>query len=53
MTADDFYEHFKDALKYLGLDWGQMDEAVVTIVGGKFIMTTANKSCILDTGEPE
>ena len=53
MTADDFYEHFKDALKYLGVDWGSMDEVVVTIVGGKFIMTTANKSCILDTGEPE
>lgn len=48
MTADDFYEHFKAALKYLDLDWGSMDEAIVTIEGGKFIMTTANKSCILD-----
>jgi hypothetical protein len=48
MNAADFYEHFKDALKYLGLSWGQMDQAVVNIVDGKFVMTTAGKSCTLE-----
>jgi len=48
MNADDFYEHFKDALKYLGLDWGELDQAIVSIVDGKFIMTTAGRSCILE-----
>ena len=53
MNADDFYEYFKDALKYLGVDWGSMDEVVVDIVDSKFVMTTANKSCILETKDKE
>ena len=48
MNAEDFYEHFKDALKYLGLSWGEMDQAVVRIIDGKFTVTTAGKSCTLD-----
>lgn len=51
MNADDFYEHFKDALKYLGVGWGEMDQVVVTIVDGKFEMSTANKSCAIQIGE--
>jgi hypothetical protein len=48
MNAADFYENFKDALKYLGVDWGEMDQVVVNIVDGKFVMTAANKSCTLE-----
>jgi hypothetical protein len=48
MNAEDFYEHFKDALKYLGLDWSQMDQAVVSLVDGKFTMIAAGKSCTLE-----
>ena len=48
MNAADFYEHFKDALNYLGLSWGDMDQVVVDIVDGRFVMTTANKSCTLE-----
>ena len=47
MNGADFYEHFKDALKYLGLDWSQMDQAVVRIIDGKFTVTAAGKSCTL------
>jgi hypothetical protein len=53
MNAADFYEHFKEALKYFGVAWGEMDQVVVDIVDGKFVMTAANKSCILDVGKPE
>ena len=48
MNAADFYEHFKEALKYLGLSWGEMDQAVVAITDGKFTMTAAGKSCTLE-----
>ena len=48
MNAEDFYEHFKDALKYLGLTWGEMDQAVVQIINGKFTVTAAGKSCTLE-----
>jgi hypothetical protein len=48
MNAADFYEHFKDALKYLGLSWGEMDQVVVDIVDGKFVMTAEGKSCTLE-----
>lgn len=48
MNAELFYTHFKDALKYLGLSWGEMDQAVVSIVDGKFTVTAAGKSCTLE-----
>jgi hypothetical protein len=48
MNGADFYEHFKDALKYLGLDWSQMNQVVVSIVDGKFTMIAAGKSCTLE-----
>ena len=48
MNGADFYEHFKDALKYLGLDWSEMDKVVVSIVDGKFTMIAAGKSCTLE-----
>ena len=48
MNAEDFYEHFKDALKYLGLSWGEMDQAVVSLVDGKFTMIAKGKSCTLE-----
>lgn len=34
MTADVFYEQFKDALKFLGVSWGQMELVTVTCDGG-------------------
>ena len=48
MNGADFYEHFKDALKYLGLSWVEMDQAVVRIIDGKFTVTAAGKSCTLE-----
>ena len=48
MNGADFYEHIKDALKYLGLDSSQMDKVVVSIVDGKFTMIAAGKSCTLE-----
>ena len=48
MNAEDFHEHFKDALKYLGLSWGEMDQAVVRIIDGKFTMIAKGKSCTLE-----
>ena len=48
MNAEDFYEHFKAGLRYLGLSWGEMDQAVVTIINGKFVMTAADKSCVVE-----
>jgi len=48
MNAEEFYEHFKEALKYLELDWSEMDQAVVSFVDGKFTMIAAGKSCTLE-----
>ena len=43
MLASDFYEEFKDALKYLGLKWGEMDLAQVSVINDKFIMSYGTK----------
>lgn len=39
MNADDFYEDFKDALKYLGLAWGDKHLAQVRLTAGAFCLS--------------
>ena len=48
INAADFYEHFKIALKYLDLPWGDMDKATISIIDGCFVMASAGKSCTLE-----
>lgn len=38
MNADDFYQDFKDALEYLGLPWGQKQQALVWLDGEAFCL---------------
>ena len=57
MNADEFYEDFKDALKYLGLSWGQKDLAQVWLEGGSFCLayggreTRVRLPCLAATAE--
>lgn len=51
MNAADFYIHFKDAIRYLDLSWGELDQVVVNIVDGKFVMTAGTKSCTFEMTE--
>lgn len=39
MNADFFYEEFKAALKFLGLEWGQKELATVTVADGCLVIT--------------
>ena len=44
MNACEFYESFKEALVYLGLQWGNMTLATVSIDGSKFTLSYGDKS---------
>lgn len=44
MNACEFYENFKEALDYLGLRWGNMALATVSIDGNKFTLSYGDKS---------
>jgi hypothetical protein len=41
MNAEDFYAAYKKALTFLGLSWGEADEATV-FVEGQFVVFSAN-----------
>jgi len=43
MNANEFYEEFKAALKYLGLTWGLMELATIKIDGEYIVMDYADK----------
>lgn len=47
MNADEFYEDFKDALKYLGLSWGQKDLAQVCFDGGSFCLSYGGRKTLV------
>ena len=36
MTAEEFYQNFTDALKYIGADWGEKEAVEVWLEDGKF-----------------
>lgn len=39
MSGDEFYEAFKDALKYVGLRFGEMNNADIELVGNEIRVT--------------
>lgn len=43
MTAENFYEEFKMALKMLGLSWGEQDKATIWVDGTHFWMQANGK----------
>ena len=47
MTADEFYEYFKDTIRYLNLRWAEMDRATVTILNDKFTLSYGDKSATI------
>lgn len=47
-NADDFYEAFKDALKWLGPGWSEKEKVTVSIHDGKFVMTYERVAVSMD-----
>ena len=45
MNAEDFYEFFKDALKYLGVTWDEKANVTVTISGKSIRFACHGKEC--------
>lgn len=45
MNAEDFYEHLKDALRFLGVSWGDKHLVAVSIVGGSVRLAYEGKEC--------
>jgi hypothetical protein len=43
MTADEFYNEFKDALKYLGVTWGDKHLVEVSTDGKEFTLKCAGR----------
>lgn len=50
MNADDFYEQFKDALKFLGPGWSGMDLVQVDIKGDTVNLSFENKTASIKNG---
>ena len=47
MNACNFYENFREALVYLGLQWGNMTLATVSIDNNKFTVSYGDKSATI------
>lgn len=45
MNASEFYENFKEALKFLGVSWSEMHQATVKIRGDHIEISALGKSC--------
>ena len=39
MNGEDFYEEFKEALKFIGLRWGEKDKATIEIWNGSIVIS--------------
>lgn len=44
MNGEEFYQNFKEALAFLGLDWGDKNEMTVKIEDGKIWFTHGDRS---------
>jgi hypothetical protein len=47
MTAQEFYEEFKESLNYLGVGFAGMEDAEVFIENGRFGMSANGKETLL------
>ena len=48
MNGEEFYEAFKEAIKFLGIRWGDMGEVTVTSGEGKLTFTANGRSCTVE-----
>lgn len=48
MTAEDFYNDFKEALQILNIPWGQMKEVAVFVEGNVVKYYSENKMYTID-----
>lgn len=51
MNAENFYEEFKEALRYLGVSWGNKHLIEVEIKKGKFVMRYGMKEISIKSKE--
>lgn len=52
MDGEEFYGAFKDALKYVGLMWGEMDNATVVIKDSELRISFDGRTAVV-TAAPE
>jgi len=51
VNADDFYEEFKAALKYLDVPWGEKERVTVAVVhGDRFLMVCDGRDVSFPVG---
>lgn len=53
ISADQFYEDFKDALRAVGLRFGEMHLAKVSVIGDKLTLRYRSKSVTMHFGDDD
>jgi hypothetical protein len=48
LNADDFYEHFKETLRFLGPGWAGKDKVIVSIKDNKIVYRFEHETVTLD-----
>lgn len=51
MNGDDFYEKFKDALRFFELSWGEKEKLIVTATADKIWFSYDRSSIVIDVKE--
>lgn len=51
MDAEQFYQSFKDALVFLDVRWGEMDQVNIEIRGSAVVFTCGAKTASFFVGE--
>lgn len=51
VNAAEFYEEFKEALKFVDVGFQGMDQAELTVEGSKIIVSHGRLSAVIDTEE--
>lgn len=53
MNAREFYEEFKAMLSFVGVRWGDMDQATVEVKDGHFVVTAGTRTARIAISEGE
>lgn len=44
LNGEEFYQAFKEALSFFGLNWGEKDKMTVSVKGGEIAFSFENKT---------
>jgi hypothetical protein len=48
MNGEDFYEEFKDVLRYFGLSWSDKEQVKVYVEHSRLVFEFDNKKCTME-----